>query len=368
MRASTAELVATPAHDTLRRVVMWFRVLAFLWMAGLVIATILTDDGADLAWVWAAFCAVTATTVGTIVLSLRRRLDAWWWVVLDGAVAFFAVIAPGLAGASDLFYGGFPLSWLVLVVWARPTIPAGAAAVVALLVAQLIDSSIGIRHLTATDFVGDLAVWIVSGIVYGWALYAIRATDMSRMRESERRIDAENRLVRANLLRRLHDSVLQELAAMKMQPERHDVASAAERLDRMIRRELNRIGADHADGFRVLLYDAVEGACDTFGRWIPAALIEGDCPRSPAVDHLVEAASEALANAFKWSGTDRISVSGRVTDGEVVAEVRDLGRGFDTETTITDIPDRVAPYGGSATVESGANGTAWTIRVPCPPG
>ena len=43
----TDHLVTTPAHRTLQRVVVWFRVLAFVWMAALVMATLLDDPGAS---------------------------------------------------------------------------------------------------------------------------------------------------------------------------------------------------------------------------------------------------------------------------------------------------------------------------------
>ena len=139
---------------------------------------------------------------------------------------------------------------------------------------------------------------------------------------------------------------------MRMQPDRYEVVGASIRLDRLIRQELNRIGADHPEGFRVQLYDSVEELCTKWETWIPAPVIEGDCPRSPAIDALASATREALNNAFKWSGTDRISVSGLVGDGEAVAEVRDFGTGFDVGAKPMDIPAE--------------RGTTWTIRVPCP--
>lgn len=360
--ASIAEIVSAPAHDTLRRVVMWFRILAMTWMAGLSIATLVEDPGADDAWVVVALAAAAASTAATVWLALRGGLSATWWIVADGAVSVFAILAPSLAGAENLFYGGMPLSWLLLVVWARPTLLAGAAAVAVLVAAQLVAGATGIRTLVATDYVGDIAVWIVSGIVYGWGLYAIRETDVERLR-------SEGRLLRANLAadlnRKLHDSVLQELAAITMQPERHEVADVARRLDRMIRRELNRTGADHPDGLRVRLYEAVEEVCERFGVWIHPAVVTGDCPGSPATEAVVDAAREALVNAIRHSGTDRITVSGMVEDGEMIAEVRDFGQGFDTAIVKPTIADRVERLGGAATVESGPGGTVWVIRAPC---
>ena len=118
----TADLVSTPAHRTLQRIVVWFRLLAFVWMTSLVTATLIDDPGASKPLVVTALSVGFAGTVATVLLSRANRLDRWWWVLVDGAGTLFILLAPGLSQSHDLFYGGYGLSWLLLTVWAFPAI------------------------------------------------------------------------------------------------------------------------------------------------------------------------------------------------------------------------------------------------------
>lgn len=211
-RAQSAELKATPIHDTLRRIVVWYRVLALVWMSALVTATLLSDPGASKAWVIAAEAVAVFITIASFVLSRVDRLDAWWWVMIDGAATAFIIIAPGLAGASNYFYGGMGLSGLLVVVWAYPTVLAGALTIVGLVTAQMISGAVGIREIAPTDLVGDIAVWIVSGIVYGWALWALRNTDVGRERAEVKMVEANERTERL-LLNILPGPIVEQLKA-----------------------------------------------------------------------------------------------------------------------------------------------------------
>ncbi len=79
---------------------------------------------------------------------------------------------------------------------------------------------------------------------------------------------------------------------------------------------------------------------------------------------------EALQNAAKYSGAERVSVRLSNGAGELRFEVRDDGRGFDPSTTaygtgLTGIADRLAALGGELVVTSApGDGTAVAGRVP----
>ncbi|HEX6347414.1 sensor histidine kinase [Umezawaea sp.] len=105
---------------------------------------------------------------------------------------------------------------------------------------------------------------------------------------------------------------------------------------------------------------------------IPCAVEEHPVPRMPAA---VEAAAyfvvaEALTNAVKHSGADRITVSLREEGGALVVEVTDDGRGgADQEhgSGLAGIRGRVAAFDGSTRIVSPPGGPT-VVRVDIPAG
>jgi signal transduction histidine kinase len=327
------ELKSTSAHEALARVVVGFRFFSLAWMTALVVATLVSDTGVRTGWVLTAEGAAVVITVGAVWLKSVGRLDRPWWVMIDGALTLFIVVAPGLAHSGDFFFGSMGLSWLLLVVWAYPSYLHWAVAIVALIAAQLADSAIGIRRLTATRAVGDVAVWIVSGVVYGWAFWIIRDTDLRRQRAEERL--AEEKRTRAAWEARIaiaddiHSSVLQAFGHVRRYCRDTEVVEAAAAQELKLRRYIKRISADRLDGFEVALREAAWEVEDRYGVRVEVVCV-GDTDRDSAVDSLVAAAREAMANAARWSGQSRISAYGEVTGGGVTlfVSVKDDGIGF----------------------------------------
>lgn len=105
---------------------------------------------------------------------------------------------------------------------------------------------------------------------------------------------------------------------------------------------------------------------------IPCTLDEHPLPRAPAA---VEAAAyfvvaEALTNAVKHSGADRIIVSLRAEDGVLVVEVTDNGHGGadgGQGTGLRGIQHRIAAFDGTTKIDSPLGGPT-VVRVAIPAG
>jgi signal transduction histidine kinase len=163
---------------------------------------------------------------------------------------------------------------------------------------------------------------------------------------------------RADMAAHLHDSVLQTLALIQRQAEDpRAVTQLARRQERELRTWL--YGEElSGTSLKAALTTAAAEVEDERG--VPVELVVvGDAEPSEAVQALVRAAREALVNAAKHSGADKIDVYAEVTDDLVEVFVRDRGRGFDLDAVPEDrmgvrgsILNRVARHGGKATIRS----------------
>jgi signal transduction histidine kinase len=101
---------------------------------------------------------------------------------------------------------------------------------------------------------------------------------------------------------------------------------------------------------------------------VPSPALE--LPASPASDALSEAVREALRNVIKHSGAHTAVVMLDRDRGELLATVRDHGRGFDSTAAegfglSQSIRARLAEYGGTADVRSTpGGGTRVQMRLP----
>lgn len=365
-----------PTEDVLRRIVLIFRLLAFVWMGGLVAATLLTDDNASKAWVLAALAVAVAVTAGTwFAAATRDRLASWWWLVTDGVAAFFIGISPGLAGADDLFYGGMPLSWLLLVVYAHSSFLIGGAAVAVLTVTQLVNAALDPDPLSATEYVGRVAVWVVSALAYGWAMWALRLSEQQRLAAEQQR-DRERvarRLAteRADIAAQLHDSVLQTLALVQRDAaDERAVRSLARRQEVELRNLIDRMASPYEHSFRAAARRAAAEVEDLHRIDVKAAFV-GDCEFASNLIAVVEAAREAMVNTAKHAGVDELALLCEVGPRAVTVVVRDRGRGFDPSRASLDgglgrsIRDRMTRHGGEATIiSSPGEGTEIELVMP----
>jgi signal transduction histidine kinase/phage shock protein PspC (stress-responsive transcriptional regulator) len=175
---------------------------------------------------------------------------------------------------------------------------------------------------------------------------------------------------RADMAAHLHDSVLQTLAMIQRQS---DDPKAVQQLARRQERELrNWLYGDelHEATLKVALTAAAAEVEDERG--VPVELVMvGDCDTSDEIQALVRAAREAMVNAAKHSGADKIDVYAEVDEESIEVFVRDRGHGFDVDAVAEDrmgvkgsIIDRMARHGGTATIRSAtSDGTEVRLEI-----
>jgi len=190
-------------------------------------------------------------------------------------------------------------------------------------------------------------------------------TALNQARAERVRADA-----RADMAAHLHDSVLQTLAMIQRQSDDPKaVQQLARRQERELRNWLYGDELEEATLKAALTAAAVEVEDE---RGIPVELVVvGDCDTSDAIQALVRAAREAMVNAAKHSGAEKIDVYAEVDEDSVEVFVRDRGKGFDLDAVAEDrmgvkgsIIDRMARHGGSATIRSVAgDGTEVRLEI-----
>jgi signal transduction histidine kinase/phage shock protein PspC (stress-responsive transcriptional regulator) len=178
-------------------------------------------------------------------------------------------------------------------------------------------------------------------------------TALNQARAEKVRADA-----RADMAAHLHDSVLQTLALIQRQAEDpRAVQQLARRQERELRGWLYADDVPEASLKAALTAAAAEVEDE---RGVPVEVVMvGDCDTSDAVQALVRAAREAMVNAAKHSGADKVDVYAEVTDTLVEVFVRDRGAGFDVDAVADDrhgvrgsILNRMVRHGGRASIRS----------------
>lgn len=89
------------------------------------------------------------------------------------------------------------------------------------------------------------------------------------------------------------------------------------------------------------------------------AVIRDDAALTPDLEAAIETAREALTNAVKHSGAQRISLFSEVQDGHARIHIRDNGHGLDgtdLARVSTRLNQRVESVGGLVDIDSGNSG------------
>jgi phage shock protein PspC (stress-responsive transcriptional regulator)/two-component sensor histidine kinase len=229
----------------------------------------------------------------------------------------------------------------------------------------------GVRGALGTAIATLVLAALGVGLVLGpWLLRLTRAL---RFERAERIRSQE----RADVAAHLHDSVLQTLALIQL---RAGDAQAVAQLARTQERELRRWLYEPEDRGELMLAKALKDAAaeleDERGMVVEIVIV-GDTPVGDRLQPLVAATREALLNAAKHSGVQRVDVYGEVDASGIEIFVRDRGRGFDMDGVPEDrlgvrrsILDRMQRHGGKAAVRSrpgeGTEIRLWMAAAPVP--
>jgi signal transduction histidine kinase len=192
------------------------------------------------------------------------------------------------------------------------------------------------------------------GLLFGpWLVRLVRSLSSeraARIREQER----------AELAAHLHDSVLQTLALIqKRAGDAREVAGLARRQERELRNWLHeRPAKSGQESLATALALAAAEAEELHGVPIEVVTV-GDRPLDQGLEAMVQAAREAMINAAKFAGAERVDLYAEVEAERVQMFVRDRGVGFDPVTIPADrrgvrdsIIGRLERHHGRATVQS----------------
>ncbi|HSN12765.1 MAG TPA: PspC domain-containing protein [Propionibacteriaceae bacterium] len=221
----------------------------------------------------------------------------------------------------------------------------------------------GVQQLTAAQWVGVLLFVVLLAVAAPWAFRT--RTALTAAREQELLANA-----RADVASHLHDSVLQTLALIQRQADDPKaVAALARKQERELRQWLYG-ESRKADTLKAALEAAAAEVEDDRGVTVDLVVV-GDHDMDVRMDALVRASREAMLNAAKHSGADRVDVYAEI--GEDVAEVyiRDRGQGFEVGSVSDDrmgvrgsIVDRMARHDGTARIRSApGEGTEVWLRM-----
>lgn len=218
----------------------------------------------------------------------------------------------------------------------------------------------GVSELSTPQWIGVVGFVVLLSVAAPWAFRTRSA--LTAAREQELLANA-----RADVAAHLHDSVLQTLALIQRQADDpRAVAALARKQERELRQWLYGETRE-ANTVKAALEEAVAHVEDSSAIAVDLVVV-GDHDLDVRMDALVRATREALLNAAKHSGSDRVDVYAEILADVAEVYVRDRGQGFDPEAVSADrmgirgsIVDRMERHDGTARIRSapGAGTEVW---------
>jgi signal transduction histidine kinase/phage shock protein PspC (stress-responsive transcriptional regulator) len=252
---------------------------------------------------------------------------------------------------------------------------AAPASPIRLIVGTLLVAGAVAGFLAANDALvalRDLGIALLAALVGVSMLFGPWLWRLAEQLATERR-ERIRQEERAEVAAHLHDSVLQTLALIQRssdQPQR--MVALARRQERELRAWLFDRPAADADQTLISAVTAVAEEVEAMHAATVEVVGVGDAPLDDRARALVGGLREAIVNAAKHSGTASVDVYLEVDDRELVAFVRDRGRGFELASIPEDrrgirssIIDRLERHGGGARINSTpGHGTEVELSVP----
>jgi two-component system NarL family sensor kinase len=236
------------------------------------------------------------------------------------------------------------------------------------------------------------AVATISGALFAGRMAASQATARLRARELTRRTIEAGYEARREVAQSLHDGPVQELVSADMKIEGALNASArgdqertrvllgevrdvVERNIAALRNELIALGPMAFD--ELTFQEAVERCTPAWrSRYdidVRTDLVRLDMPNE-VCGALFGIAQEAVANAGRHAGADRVDLTLRARDGVVELSIRDDGKGFGDVSPLgalepghlglASMRERAAIAGGQLAIRSTGEGTEVLVRLP----
>lgn len=176
---------------------------------------------------------------------------------------------------------------------------------------------------------------------------------------------------RADMAAHLHDSVLQTLALIQRQAnDPKKVTALARRQERELRQWLYGDAPSGGSLVEALTAELLDVE-DTHGVDVELVSV-GDAELTPELAAVVRASREAMVNAAKHSGAERVDVFAEADEDLVSVFIRDRGKGFDLAEIDDDrmgvrasIVERVKRAGGRAIIRT-APGEGTEVRLELP--
>lgn len=298
-------------------------------------------QGWGLPWVWM-----------TIALAYAGGLALVWWQADHASTS-------GISRSQGLWW------WLVPLARQWTTVLALVLGVIAVAGAIVVGAALlpGVGNTARTFVAIMVSLFSLVALTAPWLLRVRRSLDLAR----EQQLVAN---ARADMAAHLHDSVLQTLALIQRHAaEPSEVSRLARRQERELREWLYGTPTSTST-LRAALAEIVQDIEDDFPVAIESVVV-GDVELDARTSEIVRAAGEALTNAAKHSGADRLDLYAEITDDAIEIFVRDRGPGFDLD----DIPDdrhgirrsimeRMTRHQGTARIRSDAErGTEVTLEM-----